>query len=48
MKTQQNVFQVANPGTQNYDFIPMGKDHFNIEILVIQISSELKASLINA
>ncbi len=29
-------------------FIPMGKDNFNIEILVIDISSELKESLLIA
>lgn len=29
-------------------FIPLGKDNFNIEILVIEIPSELKESLINA
>ena len=29
-------------------FIPMGKDNFNIEILVIDIPLELKESLLNA
>ena len=48
MKKQQAAFQVVSLGIQNYDFIPMGKDNFNIEILVIDIPSVLKESLLNA
>jgi hypothetical protein len=48
MKKQQKVSPVVYPGTQNFAKSLREKDNFNIEILVINISTELKESLLNA
>jgi hypothetical protein len=47
MKPQAASLAV-NPGTQNFAKSLREKDNFNIEILVINISTELKESLLTA
>jgi len=49
--TVEEALKIFSGGESWYSklyFIPMGKDNFQIEILVIDISPELKESLISA